>query len=84
MAALWGFLYLALVSQLLGFFAWYKALAIGGIARVSQLQLLQPFITIVASSMLLSESIGLLTLVFGVLVVLSVAIGKNMPIYAKN
>jgi len=84
LAALWDFLYLALVSQLLGFFAWYKALAVGGVARVSQTQLQQPFITIIASSILLSETIGWLTLVFGILVVLSVAISKNMPIYTKN
>lgn len=81
---LMGFVYLALVSQLLGFFAWYKALAIGGVARVSQLQLLQPFITIVASSAILSEAIDSNTVVFGILVVMTVAIGKNMPIHTKQ
>ena len=83
-SALWSFLYLALVSQLLGFFAWYKALAIGGVARVSQLQLLQPFVTLAASALLLGEAITSTTVVFGVLVVASVAIGKKMPIYHKQ
>ncbi|MGA8053880.1 MAG: DMT family transporter, partial [Burkholderiales bacterium] len=44
-----GFAYVALVSQFLGFFPWYKGLALGGVARVGQLQLLQPFLTLVAS-----------------------------------
>lgn len=79
-----AFLYLAIMSQFLGFFIWYKAMAIGGIARVSQAQLLQPFITIVASSILLSEHINLRTLVFAGTVVMIVAIGKRMPILSKN
>ena len=79
-----AFLYLAIMSQFLGFFIWYKAMAIGGIARVSQAQLLQPFITIVASSILLSEHINLRTLVFAGTVVMIVAIGKRMPILSKH
>ncbi len=53
-----AFSYLALVSQLLGFFAWYRGLALGGIARISQLQLLQVFFTLGFSALLLSETIG--------------------------
>ena len=79
-----GFLYLALVSQFLGFFAWNKGLALGGIARVSQTQLLQPFITIAAASLLLGEQIQLYTLIFALLVVLAVAISKRMPIEQKS
>jgi drug/metabolite transporter (DMT)-like permease len=45
--AAWGALaYVTLVSQLLGFFAWYNGLALGGIARVGQVQLLQVFFTL--------------------------------------
>src|SRR3982074_1554167 len=40
-----GLLYVALFSQWIGFFAWNAGMAIGGIARVSQIQLLQPFVT---------------------------------------
>ena len=40
-----GLLYVALFSQWIGFFAWNAGMAMGGIARVSQVQLLQPFIT---------------------------------------
>lgn len=74
------FLYLALVSQLIGFFFWNAGLAIGGIVRVGQTQLLQPFITIGASAWLLRERIDSATLIVAVLVVGIVAIGRHMPV----
>jgi drug/metabolite transporter (DMT)-like permease len=40
-----AFAYLGVFSMFLGFFAWYHGLALGGIPRVSQVQLLQPFLT---------------------------------------
>ena len=76
-----SFLYLALVSQLFGFFFWNKGLALGGVARVSQTQLLQPIITLVASALLINETINVQTIVFATLVIVTVAIGKKMPIY---
>lgn len=75
-----GFLYLALFSQLTGFFLWNKGLALGGIARVSQVQLLQPFLTLAASALLLNESVGMAGIIFCFLVVINVAIGKRMPV----
>jgi len=75
-----SFLYLAIISQLLAFFAWYKGLALGGIARVSQVQLLQVFITIFASVMMINEEIDMLTIIFALLVVSSVWFGKKMPV----
>lgn len=53
-----AFLYLALVSQLLGFVPWYAGLTLGGVAKVSQVQLLQTFMTLFASSLFLSEQIS--------------------------
>lgn len=79
-----GFLYLALFSQFIGFFFWNKGLALGGIARVSQTQLLQPFVTLLASVMLIGESMDLITLVCAVLVVSVVAIGRKMPVEHKK
>jgi len=79
-----GFLYLSLISQLFGFFIWYKALAIGGVARVSQVQLLQPFITLLAAAWVLSESISQQTYVFAIIVIALVALGKRMPVYSKQ
>jgi len=78
-----SFLYLALISQLLAFFMWYKGLSLGGIARVSQTQLLQPFITLFASALLLGEVIDIETMVFVILVVSSVWLGKRMPVRQK-
>ena len=78
-----SFLYLALVSQLFAFFVWYKGLALGGIARVSQAQLLQPFVTLFASVLFLGEVIDIETMIFVLLVISSVWIGKRMPIRQK-
>ena len=75
-----GFLYLALASQLFGFFLWYKGLAMGGIARVSQTQLLQPFLSIIAAIVLLGEKVELKTYLFAVTVVIAIAITKKMQI----
>jgi len=74
------FLYVALGSQLFGFFAWYRGLVLGGVARVSQVQLLQTFLTIGASALLLGEAIDAVTLGFAVFVVASVAVGRRMPV----
>ncbi len=78
-----SFAYLALMSQLFGFFLWYKGLAIGGIARVSQVQLSQPFLTIIASLLLLGEHFDLTTVIFAIAIVLVIAISRKMPIATK-
>jgi drug/metabolite transporter (DMT)-like permease len=52
-----GFAYVALFSMFLGFFAWYRGLALGGIARIGQLQLAQPVLTLVWAALLLGESV---------------------------
>jgi drug/metabolite transporter (DMT)-like permease len=75
-----GFAYVAVFSQLVGFFAWNRGLAIGGVARVSQVQLLQLFMTLGFAWLLLGEAISGLTLAFGTAVVATVAIGRRMPV----
>lgn len=72
-----AFAYLALVSQLAGFFLWNRGLAVGGVARVSQVQLLQPFVTLLGAGVLLSEDWGARDLVFALLVVASVALNRR-------
>ncbi len=52
-----GFAYVAAVSMFLGFFAWYRGLALGGIARIGQLQLAQPVLTLVWSALILGERV---------------------------
>jgi len=79
-----AFVYMALMSQYFGFFFWYKGLAMGGIARVSQSQLLQPFITIFAAALLLGESLDLIGILFALAVVASVAISRKMPVHYKE
>jgi drug/metabolite transporter (DMT)-like permease len=80
-ASAWiAFAYVMLVSQLTGFFAWYYGLALGGIARVSQMQLLQLFFTLAASAWLLGETIDGRILIYGVAVVVAVAIGARARI----
>ncbi|MCH7937475.1 MAG: DMT family transporter [Proteobacteria bacterium] len=75
-----GFLYVALFSQLLGFFAWNRGLALGGVARVGQVQLLQLFMTLAFSAVLLGETIGPVTVLFALAVVGTVALGRRMPV----
>lgn len=58
-----GFGYVTLVSMFLGFFAWYAGLARGGVARIGQVQLLQPVLTLGWSALLLHEEVGVLAVV---------------------
>ena len=56
----WGALgYGTVFSMYLGFFPWYRGLALGGVARVSQVQLTQPFLTLIASALLLGEKVSI-------------------------
>ncbi len=75
-----GFLYVAIVSQYVGFFAWYRGLALGGIARVGQVQLLQPFLTIAAAALLAGEALRAEVVAFAVVVVALVGLGRRMPV----
>jgi drug/metabolite transporter (DMT)-like permease len=76
-AAWIGFAYVSAVSMFLGFFAWYHGLALGGIATVGQVQLIQPFLTIFASAWLLGERIDVATYVAASLVIASIAAGRR-------
>ena len=78
-----GFAYVALISMWIGFFAWYRGLALGGTVRVSQVQLVQPFLSMLFSVPLLGETLDLLTLGFGLAVVATVFVGKRMPVSAQ-
>ncbi|HEU4458991.1 MAG TPA: DMT family transporter [Methylibium sp.] len=83
-SAWFGFAYVSLASMWLGFFAWYRALALGGTLRVSQVQLLQPFITLLAAVPLLGETLDAATLGFALAVIATVFVGKRMPVAAKE
>jgi drug/metabolite transporter (DMT)-like permease len=79
-AAWAGFAYVSLFSMFIGFFAWYRGLALGGVARVSQMQLLQPFLTLLLGLPLLGERLEAATLGFALLVMALVFAGRKMPI----
>ncbi|TKV22879.1 DMT family transporter [Citrobacter sp. TBCS-14] len=64
--------YVSLFSMLIGFIFWYKGLAIGGIAAVSQLQLLQPFFGLGLSATLLHETVSPLMVLITLGVILCV------------
>ena len=72
-----GLLYVALFSQWIGFFAWNAGMAMGGIARVSQVQLLQPFVTFALAALFNDETITLQILLFAAAVVVTVAISTR-------
>jgi drug/metabolite transporter (DMT)-like permease len=75
-----AFAYVALISQFVAFFAWYRGLALGGIAKVGQLQLLQAFFTLGFAALLNGEAIGWDTLGFALAVVACVAVGRRLPV----
>ena len=58
----------------LGFFAWYRGLAIGPMAQVSQIQLGQPVLTIAWSALLLGETVGWLTVIAAAAVIVCAAV----------
>jgi drug/metabolite transporter (DMT)-like permease len=77
--AAWASLaYLGAMSMYLGFFAWNAGLALGGVARVSQVQLLQTFLTIAIAAALLGERIDAETMVCAALIVALVFVGRRL------
>jgi drug/metabolite transporter (DMT)-like permease len=56
-------------SMFLGFFAWYAGLARGGVARIGQIQLAQPVLTLAWSAFVLSEAVGTAEILTAIVVV---------------
>ncbi len=75
-----AFAYLAVVSMFLGFFAWYRGLAIGPMAQVSQVQLIQPVLSILWAALLLREQLTWVTILGGVAVILCAGIAVRVRI----
>ncbi len=74
------FAYISLVSMFLAYIAWYRGLALGGIAAVGQVQLIQPLLTLLWSGLLLGELIEPLTLVAALMVIASVILSRRSRI----
>ncbi|MGJ7038760.1 drug/metabolite transporter (DMT)-like permease [Shinella sp. BE166] len=68
-----GLAYVSVFSMLIGFVFWYRGLALGGIAAVGQLQLLQPFFGLLLAAFLLHEKVSPLMVVTTLAIVLCVA-----------
>lgn len=80
-ASAWlGFAYTAVFSMWLGFFAWYRGLVLGGVVRVSQVQLLQPFLALLFAVPLLGERLQPSTMLFTLAVMAVVLVGRRMPV----
>ena len=79
-----GFAYVSVFSMWLGFFAWYRGLALGGTVRVSQVQLVQPFLGMLFAVPLLGESLDAVSVGFGLAVMATVLLGRRMPVRAAQ
>ncbi|NEX61200.1 DMT family transporter [Noviherbaspirillum sp. 17J57-3] len=75
-----GFGYVSVFSMFIGFFFWYKGLALGGIARVGQVQLIQPFLTLAGAAVILGEHLDAVQLLFALAVIAVVAVGRRMSV----
>ena len=75
--SLCGFTYVSVISMFFAFVVWYKGLALGGIARIGQLQLLQPFLTIFAASKLLFEPVSWAEVLAALIVIGCVSVPRH-------
>ncbi|WBS01278.1 DMT family transporter [Pseudoduganella sp. SL102] len=80
-AAAWGgFAYTCVFSMFVGFIFWYRGMARGGVARVGQVQLLQPFLTLLGAAIVLGEPLQAAHLLFALAVIGTVALGRRMAV----
>ncbi|MGB7578632.1 MAG: DMT family transporter [Pseudolabrys sp.] len=75
-----GLAYVGLISQYMAFFVFNAAMAIGGIARVGQIMLLQPFVIVALALLVNGEPINAETIIFAAAVVATVLIGQRMRV----
>lgn len=75
-----GMAYVSIFSMFIGFLFWYAGLAKGGVARVGQIQLLQPFLTLAGGALLLGEPLDAPTVAFAVAVIAVVALGRRAAV----
>ncbi|WP_439683065.1 Permease of the drug/metabolite transporter (DMT) superfamily [Cupriavidus oxalaticus] len=75
-----GMAYVSVFSMFVGFLFWYAGLAKGGVARVGQIQLLQPFLTLAGGALILAEPLDAPTIAFAVAVIAVVALGRRAAV----
>jgi drug/metabolite transporter (DMT)-like permease len=76
-----GFAYVSVFSMWLGFFAWYRGLALGGVVRVSQVQLLQPFLAILFAVPVLGEPLQPAALACALAVIALVFVSRRTAVH---
>ena len=81
--SLMAFLFTAFGSMYFGFFAWYRGLSELGVARGSQVQLVQSLLTLLWSALLLGEIVTSKTLVAASVVVVCVAITQKVRLVSR-
>ena len=75
-----GFVYVSVFSVWLGFFAWYRGLQLGGMLRVSQIQLLQPFLSMWLALPVLGEPLSAATVAFSLAVMGTVFLSRRLAV----
>jgi drug/metabolite transporter (DMT)-like permease len=75
-----GLGYVTVCSTIVGFFFWYRGLALGGVARVGQVQLVQPFLSLAGAWVLLDEPLTVANCGFALAVIGVVAAGRRMQV----
>ncbi len=75
-----GLAYVSVFSMFVGFLFWYSGLAAGGVARVGQIQLLQPFMTLIGGWLLLGEPLDAPTVLFALAVIAVVSLGRRTAV----
>ncbi|WP_454616777.1 DMT family transporter [Bradyrhizobium cenepequi] len=73
-----GLAYVSVFSMLVGFVFWYRGLALGGIARIGQLQLLQPFFGLALAGLLLGEPVAWTMIAATGVIVICVAFARRL------
>lgn len=79
--AAWGSLvYISLLGYLLGMYPWYAGMTLGGVARVGQMQLLQPFMTLALAGLFFGEQVPMTFWLFAGILSVVVWFGRRMPV----
>jgi len=75
--------YITVFSTIVGFFFWYRGLALGGVARVGQVQLVQPFLSLGGAWLLLGEPLTAANCGFALAIIGVVAAGRRMQVRTR-
>ncbi len=80
-ASAWlGFSYVSVFSMFIGFIFWYRGMALGGVARVGQVQLVQPGLSLAGAALVLNETLQIEHILFTFAVIAVVGAGKRMKV----